>query len=91
MRRTIRLAALRTFGVALASAVTMMAASMTATPVHAQAPAGGEKAAKNPRQEGLHIEPARTLRFTTNEGSWISVDVSPDGKMLVFDLLGDIY
>ena len=91
MRRTPWLAALRTLGVALASAVTMMAAPTTAAPAHAQAPAGGEKAAKNPRQEGLHIEPARTLRFTTNEGSWISVDVSPDGQSIVFDLLGDIY
>lgn len=29
--------------------------------------------------------------FTVNEGTWMSLDVSPDGKELVFDLLGDIY
>ncbi|MFS4418115.1 amidohydrolase family protein [Maribacter sp. 2307ULW6-5] len=29
--------------------------------------------------------------FTTNEGTWMNLDVSPDGKTLVFDLLGDIY
>ncbi|MEZ2413675.1 amidohydrolase family protein [Muriicola sp. E247] len=29
--------------------------------------------------------------FTTNEGSWINLDVSPDGKTLVFDMMGDIY
>lgn len=36
-------------------------------------------------------EPSRELRFTATEGTWISVDVSPDGSTIVFDLLGDIY
>jgi Tol biopolymer transport system component len=39
----------------------------------------------------LPIEPVRTLRFTTDEGTWISLDVSPDGSRIVFDLLGDLY
>lgn len=29
--------------------------------------------------------------FTVNEGTWMNLDVSPDGKEIVFDLLGDIY
>ena len=33
----------------------------------------------------------KELEFTTNEGTWMSLDVSPDGKNIVFDLLGDIY
>ena len=39
----------------------------------------------------LPLEPARTLSLDTDEGSWISVDVSPDGETIVFDLLGDLY
>lgn len=33
----------------------------------------------------------RTLSFDTDEGTWLSVDATPDGKSVVFDLLGDLY
>ena len=33
----------------------------------------------------------KDVSFTTSEGTWMNVDVSPDGKEIVFDLLGDIY
>ena len=33
----------------------------------------------------------RRIEFTTNEGTWMSLDASPDGRTLVFELLGDIY
>lgn len=35
--------------------------------------------------------PSKEIEFETDEGTWISLDVSPDGKKIVFDLLGDIY
>jgi len=35
--------------------------------------------------------PSKTVSFTTDEGTWMNLDVSPDGKEIVFDLLGDIY
>ncbi len=31
------------------------------------------------------------VNIDTRTGTWMSVDVSPDGKQLVFDLLGDLY
>ena len=40
---------------------------------------------------GLPLEPARWAEFTTSEGTWISLDVSPDGQTIVFDMLGDLY
>ncbi len=33
----------------------------------------------------------KEVSFTVNEGTWMNLDVSPDGKQIVFDLLGDIY
>jgi Tol biopolymer transport system component len=39
----------------------------------------------------LSLPTPRPLKFTTDEGTWMSVDVSPDGRTLVFDLLGDLY
>ena len=39
----------------------------------------------------LPLVPTRPLKFTTDEGTWMSLDVSPDGKTLVFDLVGDLY
>ncbi|MCC5825814.1 MAG: PD40 domain-containing protein, partial [Alkalimonas sp.] len=33
----------------------------------------------------------KTVTISTSQGTWMNVDVSPDGKTLVFDLLGDIY
>lgn len=35
--------------------------------------------------------PSQEIEFQTTEGTWMSVDISPDGRTLVFDLLGDIY
>jgi Tol biopolymer transport system component len=43
------------------------------------------------KKDGLPLTPGRTITFTTSKGSWMSVDVSPDGQTIVFDLLGDLY
>ncbi len=39
----------------------------------------------------LPLKPARNIKFDTDEGTWLSLDLSPDGKTIIFDLLGDIY
>jgi imidazolonepropionase-like amidohydrolase/Tol biopolymer transport system component len=40
---------------------------------------------------GADLGPVTKLAFDTSEGTWMNVDVSPDGKRVVLDLLGDIY
>ncbi len=49
--------------------------------------------AKKPAKLDVNAVPenARRVEFTTDEGTWMSVDVSPDGRTILFDLLGDIY
>ncbi|MCB9338698.1 MAG: PD40 domain-containing protein [Lewinellaceae bacterium] len=42
----------------------------------------------NPPGDNWNWKP---VQFTTNEGTWMNLDVSPDGKTIVFDMLGDIY
>lgn len=37
------------------------------------------------------VGPTTEQTIQTDEGTWISLDVSPDGSSIVFDLLGDLY
>src|ERR1700688_658047 len=50
-----------------------------------------KKDEKRDEKKGLPLKSARKIEFTTDEGTWLSLDVSPDGKTVVFELLGDIY
>ena len=45
----------------------------------------------NRTPEGLVLKTAETIEFTTDEVTWPSLDVSPDGRTILFDVLGDLY
>ena len=46
---------------------------------------------KDEKKPALPLKSDRKIEFTTDEGTWLSLDVSPDAKTIVFELLGDIY
>jgi Tol biopolymer transport system component len=62
-------------------------AIMLLVPAQAQ----NEKPAEKKWDVTADLGPTSKLAFRTTEGTWMNVDVSPDGRRLVFDLLGDIY
>jgi Tol biopolymer transport system component/imidazolonepropionase-like amidohydrolase len=84
----------------LASAAVLLfsGAALAQTPA---APAPAQDATKDAPKDPTADKPKwdvraaagydRTLKLDVREGSWMSLDVSPDGKEVVFDLLGDIY
>ncbi len=49
------------------------------------------KKEKPKKKRDLPLEVARRIPIKTSEGTWMSLDVSPDGKTIAFDFLGDIY
>ena len=55
------------------------------------ATAGAQQTDNKKWDVGADLGPADKLAFDTSEGTWMNVDVSPDGQRIVFDLLGDIY
>ena len=68
-----------------ARALILFAAALLLAPVHAQ-----QKPADK-WDVTADYGPVSKLAFDTSEGTWMNVDVSPDGARIVFDLLGDIY
>src|SRR5213593_2375360 len=72
--------------------LTLTIVTLSAAPLGAQTPAQNDSAVKAAaRTSALPLITTRKLSFTTDEASWISLDVSPDGKTIVFDILGDLY
>ncbi|MEJ0103331.1 MAG: hypothetical protein WDO19_12550 [Bacteroidota bacterium] len=41
--------------------------------------------------KNLPLKAARKISYTQKEGSWMSLDISPDGQTIAFDLMGDLY
>ncbi len=81
---------LRRLGSTLAIAIVVGA--HLGAPLTAQTPAQNDSAVKaSARSSALPLITPRKLSFATDDASWISLDVSPDGKTLIFDILGNLY
>ncbi len=86
-RRSLSIPSVRT-GTVCAMASALLAAASAAT-VNAQPPVDTTR--RSSPNGDLPLVPTRPLKFTTDEGTWLSLDLSPDGRTIVFDMLGDIY
>ena len=84
MRATLRIAPLL---------LMLWGTTLAATPATSPRQEAGSATQDTTRKKarGLPLKATRNIAFTTDQGTWMSVDVSPDGKTLVFDLLGDLY
>jgi imidazolonepropionase-like amidohydrolase/Tol biopolymer transport system component len=61
-------------------------------PANAVAPATDAKKDDDKKWDVMNPPgPAHDVTIDVTSGTWMSVDVSPDGKDIVFDLLGDLY
>lgn len=65
----------------------------TATAAFAQTPSTTPaKADEKPKWDvSADHGPARDVPIDVRNGTWLSLDVSPDGRTIAFDLLGDLY
>lgn len=50
-----------------------------------------DAAAEPPEPQGLTLKPSRTVQFPVDSGTWMSIDLSPDGATILFDLVGHLY
>ena len=68
----------------------LLAASVALSPLMAQA---ADPPAKPPKWDVNAPTGAtlRQVRIDVDEGTWMDLDVSPDGRTIAFNLLGDIY
>ncbi len=77
------------------AAVSARALAVTSAWILLAAPGSTAQEANGPDDAGacdtLCITPTRTVSFETTTGTQMSVDVSPDGETILFDLLGDLY
>jgi Tol biopolymer transport system component len=81
-----------TFTPRIAIMLAVAACSVWTGGLNAQTPAQNDSLIKAAaKTNSLPLSTPRALKFTTDEASWISLDVSPDGKTIAFDILGDLY
>ena len=66
-------------------------AAVTLAPLIGQEPTQEQESSGNRTPEGLVLKTAETIEFSTDEVTWPSIDVSPDGRTILFDVLGDLY
>src|SRR5688500_16352329 len=81
---------------AIVLSASLAAAGMQNPPTPQNPPASQEKPAEKKPEEhkkkhDLPLKTDRTIEFETDEATWLSLDVTPDGQAIIFELAGDLY
>src|SRR5215204_121819 len=73
-------------------AIVLLATAVAAIPDRGRAQPPAQAGGSTPTWDVTQARgKTRDIDFTTTEGTWMSVDIAPDGAWVVFDLLGHIY
>ncbi|GMQ31419.1 amidohydrolase family protein [Algoriphagus confluentis] len=95
MKKLTQPAVLLALGLTVSTAAILPKTAELLSPLEENKAIAADSTAKDsldyPKFKDLPLKPEREVKFTTQEGTWMSVDVSPDGKTIAFDLMGDIY
>ncbi len=79
---------------ALAALLLMSGSALAQTAGTPSAPAASAAKPDKPEKWNVNAPPGvatREVRIAVDNGTWMNVDVSRDGKLIAFDMLGDIY
>ena len=89
---------LKTMTVALLVGLGLLATApplLSAASPPPDAPLPTEAGQRNPDEADWHVDappfPTMDVPLDLTQGTWLNLDVSPDGTSIVFDLLGDLY
>ena len=73
------------FSLSLLFAFALLFFTSAVSPLHAQ------QAEKEASHKDLPLQPERSVKLNYSEGTWLSIDVHPDGQKMVFDYMGNLY
>lgn len=56
-----------------------------------QLPAAAQQMQDESSHQDLPLDSERTINLNTSEGTWLSLDVHPDGDKVIFDYMGNLF
>jgi imidazolonepropionase-like amidohydrolase/Tol biopolymer transport system component len=78
-------------GLGFATIAFLIVVQISSDIIRVQAASSSDEDKKPKAASGLTLTPTRKVEYSTTEGTWVSLDVSPDGNTIVFDLVGHLY